>query len=120
MTDDQWISIVNYLQPNGCFNYENFATIRDQYQQECGGSFPSLQNESALKKVAQKLKIKIDTNNNFELLCDCVLLSNADDSQSLVQSGLHGAIQPHNEVTLEKSNISSPKMFPLATMTNET
>ncbi|CAF0925838.1 unnamed protein product [Rotaria sp. Silwood1] len=116
MANDQWISIVDYLQSDADFNYKNFATIRSQYQQECGGSFPSLTNEAALKKVAQQLKIKIDTDANFELLCDCVISSNADDSQLVVQSRLNGAIQPQHRATVEKSNSFSSKTDSVTTV----
>jgi hypothetical protein len=106
MADDGWISVIDYLQSETGLNHKNFTTIRDQYQQECGGSFPSLNNESALKKVAQRLKINIDT--NFDILCEC-MESDEKTSQLMVQSVLPNIATSQMKVPLDKSNISSRK-----------
>jgi len=103
MADDQWISVIDYLQLKTGLNHKNFRTIREQYQQECGGSFPSIQNESALKKAAQRLKINIDS--NFDILCEC-MEPDAKNSQLMVHNALLSTVTSQNEVTLKKSNIS--------------
>jgi hypothetical protein len=103
MANDESISVIDYLQPKVGFNHKNFRTIRDQYQQECGGSFPPIHNESALKKAAQRLKINIDS--NFDILCEC-MAPNEKNSQLMVQNALRSIVTSQNEDTLKKSNTS--------------
>jgi len=103
MADDQWISVIDYLQLKTGLNHKNFRTIREQYQQECGGSFPSIQNESALKKAAQRLKINTDS--NFDILCEC-MEPDTKTAQLMVENALFSTVPSQNEVTLKKPNIS--------------
>ncbi|CAF0908395.1 unnamed protein product [Rotaria sordida] len=119
MADAQWISVVDYLQSDIGFNSKNFGTIREHYQQECGGSFPVVIDDFAIKKVAQQLKIKIDDENDFGLLCDCVISSNADDSQLVAQTRFDNAIPSQHRSTLKKSNIISSKTNSVTTTVNK-
>jgi hypothetical protein len=115
MANDESISVIDYLQPKVGFNHKNFRTIRDQYQQECGGSFPSIQNECALKKAAQQLKINIDS--NFDVLCEC-MEPDAKKSQLMVQNALSSIVPSQNEVTLKKSNVSFANAISNVTVTH--
>jgi hypothetical protein len=107
MTDDQCISIVDYLQSKTGFNDSNFTTIRDQYQQENGDSFSLLTDESVIKNVARHLKIKIDTDEDLDLLCDCVRSSNVEDSRLLVKLNLKDRTQPHGAITVSTTATDS-------------
>ncbi|CAF4435794.1 unnamed protein product [Rotaria sp. Silwood2] len=85
MANDQWISIFDYLRSNTGFNDRNFIIIRERYQQQCGGSFPELYDESAVKEVARQLKIKINTAEYLDLLRDCIFSSSMKDSRTLAE-----------------------------------
>ncbi|CAF4209270.1 unnamed protein product [Rotaria magnacalcarata] len=123
MSRNQFISIVDYLQSDEGFNSKNFTIIRDEYQKECDGSFPVFMNESALKKIAQKLKIKInnddddDDDDDFGILRDCVM-PNPHDSQSTVQCKLKSRIPVNTSVTVENSHHFPPQVYSPPTTTN--
>lgn len=100
MTDDQWISIIDFLQSKTGFHNQNFTIIREQYRQQCGGSFPEPCNESAVKEVARQLKIKIDTTESLELLRDCVISSSEEDSRTVVKGTWNDITGHQNVVTV--------------------
>jgi hypothetical protein len=108
MADDQLISIFDYLQCNTDFNDRNFITIRERYEQQCGGSFPESKDECAVKEVARQLKIKTDTTESLELLRDCVFISNIEDSRNVVKATCDARIVIQSTVTTNGSLVSSP------------
>jgi len=113
MTDNQWISIVDYLQSKTGFNDRNFITIREQYQQKCGGSFLESPDVSAIKEVARQLKIKIDTDEDLELLSDCVITPNMEDCRTVAKATWNGRIEPLDAVTA-----NGPHIYPSTTTTD--
>ena len=106
MANSEWISIVDYLRSNTGFNEQNFLIIREQYRQGCDGSFPELYNELAVEEVAHQLKIKINTDDCLDLLRDCILSSNMEDSRILAESSWKSRIELHNAITINRSCIS--------------
>ncbi|CAF4640531.1 unnamed protein product [Rotaria sp. Silwood2] len=111
MANDQWISIFDYLRSNTGFNDRNFIIIRERYQQQCGGSFPELYDESAVKEVARQLKIKINTAECLDLLRDCIFSSSMKDSRTLAELSWTSKMEPQGAITTNGSCIylvSSP------------
>ena len=86
MANNQYISILDYLRCNTGFSDRKFIIIREKYQEQCGGSFPEEQDESAIREVARQLKIQIDTDESWSLLCDCVVTPNMEESMNLAKT----------------------------------
>jgi hypothetical protein len=93
MATDQHRSIIDYLQTKTIFNDDNFRIIREQYRQECGGSFPTSLNESAADQVVEHLNITIDTEESLQLLYDCFSSAEINNSQFLVKKKLANILQ---------------------------
>ena len=107
MADDQWISIVDYLQTNRGFHDKNFTAIHQKYKQECGETFPPLRNESALHAVTSQLKIKIDGEEDMDLLYECVISANEDEARRVVKSTLDNLKRTMNTTTISGANLTS-------------
>ncbi len=107
MANNQYSLIVDYLQPNTSFNDDNFRIIREQYRQQCGGSFPTSLNELAADEVPEQLNIKIDTSESLQLLYDCVSSSEINVSRLLVKKKLASIVQSPNGIGIEKQQITS-------------
>ena len=106
MPDDLWVSAFDYLQSETGFNVENFRTFRHRYNQECGGEFHSIEDESeVLKKVARQLKIKLnDDDRSMALLSECITSEDEDESRTLVEYKL----SEMKRATQSKSNPLMP------------
>jgi hypothetical protein len=84
------------------FNDANFRIIREQYRQQCGGSFPTLLDESAADRVVEQLNITIDTAESLQLLYDCFSSVEINDSRILVKHKLANILQLQNRISLER------------------
>ncbi len=115
MANDQCSLIVDYLQPSTGFNDNNFQIIREQYRQQCGGSFPTSLNDSAMDRVSEQLNIKIDSAESLELLYACASSPEINDSRLLVKKKLASMVQSQNGSSVEKKQITS---FATAMTTN--
>jgi hypothetical protein len=107
MANDRQRSIMDYLQTNTGFNDENFRIIREQYRQQCGGSFPTLLNESAADQVAEQLNITFDTREGLDLLHYCFSSAEINYSRVLVEEALANIRLLQNGISVEKKHITT-------------
>jgi len=98
---------MDYLQTSTVFNDENFRIIREQYRQQCGGSFPKLLNESAADQVAEQLNITFDTREGLDLLHYCFSSAEINHSRDLVEKALANILQLQNGISVEKKQITT-------------
>jgi hypothetical protein len=105
---------MDYLQTSTDFNDENFRIIRERYRQQCGGSFPTSLNESAVDQVIEQLNITYDTVESLKLLYDCFSSTEINVSRVLVKKALANIPQLQNgirQITTTIANNGMMKLF---------
>jgi hypothetical protein len=98
MENNQLVSIVDYLRLGSTIHEEHLNTIRDMYNELINQMSIDINelnspDEIIITEIIRRLKIRDDTDETLEYLCDCVRYT----AKMVINGRILGAVEPLDE-----------------------